>query len=145
MKPRINPGVVSRPGAFRFPKEISVFKGLAGLGSLLKQAQELSTRMKGLNDELRTRRASGTAGGGMVEIEINGVLEVLRCRIDPSLFSQGDRELLEDLVTTAVNQAIAKAKELHAEALQSATGGMDMPGLDEAMKKLLGGNPPEMS
>lgn len=118
-----------------------MFKGLGNLGSLLKQAQEFSGRMKGLNDELRNRHTSGSAGGGMVEVEVNGLMEVLRCRIDPSLVTQGDRELLEDLVATAVNQAIAKAKELHAEALKTAAGGFEVPGLDEAMQKILGGNP----
>jgi len=122
-----------------------VFKGLAGLGSLLKQAQEISGRMKGLNDELRTRRASGSAGGGMVEVEVNGVLEVLKCRIDPALVDQGDRELIEDLVTTAVNQALLKGKELHAEALKSMTGGLDVPGLEEALGKMLGESPPDSS
>ena len=122
-----------------------MFKGLAGLGSLLKQAQEISGRMKGLHEELRTRRASGSAGGGMVEVEVNGVLEVLRCRIDPTLVAQGDRELIEDLVTTAVNQALAKGKELHAEALKSMTGGLDVPGLEETLGKLLGESPPNSS
>lgn len=122
-----------------------MFKGLANLGALLKQAQEFSSRMKGINDELRTRHVTGVAGGGMVEVEVNGLMEVLRCRIDPSLVTQGDRELLEDLVTTAVNQATAKAKELHAEAMKSAAGGMEFPGLDEAMQKILGGNPPDVS
>ena len=59
-----------------------MFKGLTGLGSLLKQAQEISGRMKGLNEQLRARRATGSAGGGMVEVEVNGLLEVLGCHID---------------------------------------------------------------
>jgi DNA-binding YbaB/EbfC family protein len=122
-----------------------VFKGLANLGTLLKQAQEFGSRMKGINDELRTRRATGSAGGGMVEVEVNGLMEVLRCRIDPSLLSQGDQELLEDLVTTAVNQAITKAKELHTEAMKAAAGGLEVPGLDEAMQKILGGNTPDIT
>lgn len=122
-----------------------MFKGLANLGALLKQAQEFSSRMKGVNDELRTRHATGTAGGGIVEVEINGLMEVLRCRIDPAMVTGGDRELLEDLVTTAVNQAITKAKELHAEALKSAAGGLEVPGLDEAMQKILGGNTPDVT
>ena len=120
-----------------------MFKGLSGLGSLMKQAQEISGRMKGLNDELKARRAKGSAGGGMVEIEVNGLNEVLGCRIDEQLIAQGDRELIEDLVATAVNQAMLKAKELHAEAMQSVTGDLDVPGLNEAMGKLLGGDKPE--
>ncbi len=121
-----------------------MLKGLAGLGSLLKHAQQISGRMQGLNDELRSRRATGSAGGGLVEIEVNGLVEVLRCRIDDSLVKQGDRELLEDLVAAAINQAVARSKELHAEAIKSLTGGMELPGLDEAMGKFFGAaGPPD--
>ena len=119
-----------------------MFQGLSGLGSLLKQAQEISGRMKGLNDQLRGRRASGTAGGGMVEVEVNGLLEVLRVRVDPQLFAQADRELLEDLILTAVNQALAKGKELHAEALKTIAGSVDVSGLQETLGKLLGPSGP---
>jgi DNA-binding YbaB/EbfC family protein len=119
-----------------------VFQGLSGLGSLLKQAQEISGRMKGINDELRGRRASGTSGGGMVEVEVNGLLEVLRVRVDPQLFAQADRELLEDLILTAVNQALAKGKELHAEALKTIAGSVDVSGLQETLGKFLGESGP---
>ncbi len=113
-----------------------MFKGLSNLGALLKQAQQFGGQMEKLNEELKNRRATGTAGGGMVEVEINGLLEVLRCRIDPQLFAQGDRELIEDLVAAAVNQAIAKGKQLHAEAVKELTGGLQLPGLQEALEKL---------
>ena len=116
-----------------------MFKGLTGIGSLLKQAQEMGGRMQEINEDLRTRRATGSAGGEMVTVEVNGLNEILGCRIDQQLIDQGDRELLEDLVASAVNQALTKAKELHAEAMKSLTGGMELPGLDEAMKKLMGG------
>ena len=119
-----------------------MFQGLSGLGSLLKQAQEIGTRMKGLNDELRTRRATGASGGGMIEVEVNGALEVLRVQIDPQLIAQGDRELIEDLVATAVNQALEKGKELHAEAVKAITGNVDMGGLQDTLGKLLGPNGP---
>ena len=116
-----------------------MFKELSGLGSLLKQAQAMSGRMQEVAEQLRNRRATGSAGGGMVEIEVNGLVEVLRCKIDPGLFAQGDRELLEDLVAAAVNDASTKAKALHAEAMRSVTGGLNVPGLDQALGKLLGG------
>lgn len=115
-----------------------VFKELSGLGSLLKQAQQIGGRMQGLSEKLRGRRASGSAGGGMVEIEVNGLVEVLACRIDPKLIEQGDRELLEDLVATAVNQAVAKAKQLHADAVKELTGNIELPGLEGALSKFLG-------
>lgn len=118
-----------------------MFKGLANLGTLLKQAQQIGAQMEQLTEGMRNRRVTGTAGGGMVEIEINGLMEVLRCRIDPQLFAQNDRELLEDLVVAAVNQAIVKGKQLHADAVRGLTGGLALPGLDEALAKLTGDVP----
>ena len=115
-----------------------MFKGIGGLGSLLKQASQISSKMEGLNEELRAHRATGSAGGGMVEVEVNGLVEVLNCRIDPILVAQGDAEMLEDLVVGAVNQAVAKAKQIHAESLKSMTGGLPLPGLDDAMNKFFG-------
>ena len=122
-----------------------MFKELAGLGSLLKQAQQIGGQMEKLNDELKTRRASGSAGAGMVEIEVNGLLDVLKCKIDPTLIAGGDGELIEDMVSAAMNQAVAKGRALHAEAMKDLTGDMQLPGLDEAMAKLTGGEPPSDS
>jgi len=115
-----------------------MFKGLSNLGALLKQAQQFGGRMKELNEELKKRRAIGTAGGGMVEIELNGLVEAVRCHIDQQLLTQGDRELLEDLIAAAVNQAVAKAKQLHAEAVKELTGGLELPGLHEAIARFTG-------
>lgn len=119
-----------------------MFKGLgnlANLGSMLKQAQQMGTKLQGISEQLKTQRTSGTAGGGMVSVEVNGVGEVLKCRIDPSLVTAGDRELIEDLLPAAINQAFAKAKDLHADAVRSLTSGMDVPGLDEMMSQFTGG------
>ena len=73
-----------------------MFKGIANLGALLKQAQHIGGQMGQITEEMRKLHVSGSAGGGMVEIEVNGLMEVLRCRIDPQLAVQNDRELLED-------------------------------------------------
>lgn len=118
-----------------------MFGALGNLGSLLKQARQIEGRLAGVGDELRGRRAVGTAGGGLVEIEANGLEEILGCRIDPSLFANGDRELVEDLVCAAANQAIVRAKQLHAEAMKGLASGLSVPGLDEALAKLAGGAP----
>lgn len=109
-------------------------KNLGNLGSVLKQAQEMGAKLQGLKDELRSRRAQGSAGGGMVTVEVNGLCEVLSCRIDPSLVKPDDREMLEDLIVAAVNQACLKAKDLHTEAMQSITGGV--PGLGDLIGKM---------
>ena len=100
--------------------------------------------MQAISDELRNRRATGSAGGGMVEVEVNGLIEVLRCRIDPQLLAQPDAELLEDLVATAVNQAVVKAKQFHAEAVRSATAGLNLPGLEDALGRMLSPQPTEL-
>ena len=122
-----------------------MFKGLgnlANIGSLLKQAQQMGGKLQSLTEELKTRRTSGTAGGGMVTVEVNGVGEMLSCRIDPSLVTAGDRELLEDLLPAAVNQALAKSREMHAEAVKSMTQGMEMPGLGDMLAQMTN-EPPE--
>jgi hypothetical protein len=115
-----------------------MFKGLSNLGAILKQAQHIGGQMGKLTEELKNRRVVGSSGGGMVEIEVNGLMEVLRCKIDPALLSQGDREFLEDLVVAAVNQAIMKGKQMHADAMRDLTGGVSLPGLDAAMEKFMG-------
>lgn len=120
-------------------QEPLMFGAIGNLAALVKQAQQISGRLEGLNNELRGRRATGAAGGGLVEVEVNGLNEVLGCRIDPALLAQNDRELLEDLVREAVNQALAKARQLHAEAMKSLAGGIELPGLDEALSRLTGG------
>ncbi len=113
-----------------------MFKGIANLGSILKHAQQIGGQMSQLTDEMKKRRVTGAAGGGMVEIEMNGVMDTLCCRIDPKLFEQNDRELIEDLVVAAVNQAIAKGKQMHAEAVREMTGGLPLPGgIQEALAK----------
>jgi DNA-binding YbaB/EbfC family protein len=115
-----------------------LFKGITNLAGLLKQAQQVGSRLQQVSDELKQRRATGTAGGGMVEVEVNGLGQVLRLSIDPALVEMKDRELLEDLIPAATNQALAKAKELHAEVIKDLTGGMNFPGLDEVLAKVTG-------
>ena len=115
-----------------------MFKNLTNLASMMKQAQEMGQKMKNVGEELKARRVTGAAGGGMVEVEMNGAGEMLRIKIDPSLVVDGDVEMLEELIPAAVNNAQEKARELHAQAMQDVTNGMDMPGIDEALSKLTG-------
>lgn len=118
-----------------------MFKGLgnlANLGAIMKQAQEMGSRMQAMQEELKHKRTSGTAGGGLIEVEVNGLAEVLAVRIDPTLMEKGDREMIEDLLPAAFNAAQHKAKELHSEAMKSLTGGMAIPGLQEALSQMSG-------
>jgi DNA-binding YbaB/EbfC family protein len=120
-----------------------MFKGLGNLTGMLKQAQEVGTRLQSLNEELNHRRATGSAGAGLVEVEVNGLGQVLRVSIDSSLIERKEKEVIEDLVPAAVNQAQAKAKEMHAEAMRSITGGFNLPGLDDALAKMTQGETKE--
>jgi DNA-binding YbaB/EbfC family protein len=101
----------------------------------------MSGKLEQLTAELKTKRATGAAGGGMVEVDVNGLGETLAVRIDPALIAKQDRELLEDLLPAAINAARQKAKELHAEAMQQLTGGLPIPGLADALGQL-GVTPP---
>jgi len=110
-----------------------LFKGLgdlANLGSLVKQAQKMGEQMQQVNDTLKFERVTGNAGAGLVEVEANGLGEVLAVRIDPTLVEKQDRELIEDLLPAAINAAQQKAKGLQAEKMQSLTGGLQIPGID---------------
>jgi DNA-binding YbaB/EbfC family protein len=118
-----------------------VFKGLgdfANIGALMKQAQEIGGKMQALQGELKARRATGSAGGGLVEVDVNGLGETLAVRLDPSLVAKGDREMIEDLLPAAMNDAQRKAKQMHAAAMQALTGGLPVPGLQEALSQLTG-------
>ena len=118
-----------------------MFKGigdLSKLGQMMSQAQEVGARIQEMQEQLKHQRATGSAGGGMVEVDVTGDGEVLAVRIEPSLYEKQDREMLEDLLPAAFNDARAKAKQLHAEAMQQAAGGLDLPGLGDAMSKFTG-------
>lgn len=120
-----------------------MFKGLADLaniGSLLKQAQQMSGKLAQVTEELKARRTQGSSGGGMVTAEVNGLGEVLACRIDPSLIAAGDRELIEDLLPAAINEAVGKSKAMHAQAMKSMAEGLNVPGLDGMLSQITGGD-----
>jgi nucleoid-associated protein EbfC len=113
-----------------------VLKGLgnlANLPGLLKQAQEMGGKLQQLNAELKGKKVTGAAGGGLIEVDANGLGEVLAVRIDPSLVEKQDREMLEDLLPAAINAAQQKAKELHSQSMQSLAGGFSLPGLSDAL------------
>lgn len=104
----------------------------------MKQAQQMGSKMQALNDRLKSERATGSAGGDMVVVEVNGLGEVLRVKIDPTLVARGETEMIEDLAAAAMNQAQLKAKQLNAEAMKSLAEGMDVPGLSDALAQFSG-------
>jgi DNA-binding YbaB/EbfC family protein len=82
-------------------------------------------------------RISGIAGGGLVTVGVNGLQELVSCKIDPCLFQQGDAELLEELIVTAVNNAIDESRSQQAETMRSLAENVDMSGLSGIIEKLV--------
>ncbi len=123
---------------------MSFLQGLGQLGNIagmMKQAQEMQGRMKQMAEQLKSERVTGSAGGGMVEVTMTGEGIVLSVRIDPVLVEKNDRELIEDLLPTAFNDAREKVEELKQQALAEVTGGMNLPGLEGMMEKFGGSGP----
>jgi DNA-binding YbaB/EbfC family protein len=94
---------------------------------IMKQAQQLQSRMQSLQAELETAEVEGRAGGGLVAVVMSGKGEVKKVSIDPSLMKEDEREVLEDLIVAASADAKAKAEALAAEKMKSVTGGMALP------------------
>ena len=118
-----------------------MFKGISGLMQAMKQAQAVQGRIGEIQSKLAGVRVEGSAGGGMVTVTADGTQRVLNCRIEPSLLSGGDREVLEELVGGAVNQALERAKEAATQEMSSLMEGLDMSAMGDALSGLSrGGN-----
>ena len=110
-----------------------MFKNLAGLGNLMK----MGTQVQEVKEKLKGTKVTGSSGGGMIEVEMSGTGQVLRLSIEPKLVEDNEKDMLEDLIPAAVNDAIAKAKQLHLEELKKLTQGLEFPGLDSALTSLI--------
>ena len=96
---------------------------------MMQQAQQMQGKLAELQEELAKRTVTGSAGGGMVSVDADGKGMIRRVKIDPSLVTGGDVELLEDLVAVAVGDAQQKASALGAEEMGRLAGGLGIPGL----------------
>ena len=93
----------------------------------MKQAQEMQAKMAEMQERLVETEMSGAAGGGMVQVTVNGKGEMRSLRIDPSLLNPDDVAVLEDLIVAAANDAKAKVEVHAAEEMQKLTGGLNLP------------------
>lgn len=98
-----------------------------GLGDLMQQAQKMQAQMQKAQAELANMEVEGQAGGGMVTIVMTGGHEVRRVKIDDSLFGE-DKDMLEDLVAAAVNDAVHKVERTTKEKMSGLTAGLNLPG-----------------
>ena len=97
--------------------------------SFMRQAQELQAKLAKAQQELANTTVEVSSGGGAVKVTINGQQEIKEIKISPEAINPEDVEMLEDLVLTAVKEAIAKSQELATKHLGKLTGGLKIPGL----------------
>ncbi len=116
-----------------------MFNNLGNLADLMRNAGKIQETVQKATESLGQVVAEASSGGGAVTARANGRLELVGLRIDPKLLADGDAELLEDLVTAAVNQALVKAREAAARSLTSMAGGLPLPGFPGGSGPVSGG------
>jgi DNA-binding YbaB/EbfC family protein len=97
--------------------------------NMLKQAQELQAKLAKAQEELSNATVEASSGGGAVTVTMNGQQQIISVKISPEVVNEDDVELLEDMVLSAVSEAITKSQELAAKQLSGLTGGLKIPGL----------------
>ena len=100
-----------------------------GFGNIMKQAQKMQAKMAEMQEQLKDEVLDASAGGGTVKVTITGDLVVKSIEIDPTAVDPEDVELLQDMTTAAVNEAIRAAQELQQRRMADISGGMNIPGL----------------
>ena len=103
--------------------------GGMNMNSMLAKAQKMQEEMAAAQAEVEAAEVEATAGGGAVTVRANGAKKILGIRISPEAIDPDDVEMLEDLITAAVNEALAKADDLMQQKMGSITGGMNLGGL----------------
>jgi len=100
---------------------------MKNLGQIMKQAQEMQDKMAQMQDRLSAEEVTGQAGGGMVQVTLNGKYEMRKIKIDSSLAGADDVEVLEDLIVAAQNDAKNKVEVMVQEKMSELTGGLQLP------------------
>ena len=99
------------------------------MNNLMKQAQQMQAKLAMLQNELAEREVEASAGGGMVKVKVNGKQELLSISINKECVDPNDVATLEELVFTAVNQAMKNSQDMVQQAMSKVTGGMNIPGM----------------
>ncbi len=103
--------------------------GAGGMAQLMKQANQMQMKMKKLQEDLANKTYEGSSGGGAVKVTVTGQNLIQAIHISDDVFKSGDKEMLQDMVMTAANEALKTAKETSAKEMEKITGGMNIPGL----------------
>lgn len=102
---------------------------MANMNQLMKQAQQMQAKLSTLQKELETREFESSTGGGMVNVKVNGKQELVEITIDKEVVDPNDVEMLQELVKTAINQAMKESQDSVQNAMSKVTGGLSIPGL----------------
>ncbi|MFZ4712960.1 MAG: YbaB/EbfC family nucleoid-associated protein [Bacteriovoracaceae bacterium] len=102
---------------------------MKNMNNLLKQASQMQAKLATLQNELSTREVESSSGGGMVKVKVNGKQELLSITINKECVDPNDVEMLQDLVKTAINQAMKESQDMVSQAMSKVTGGLSIPGL----------------
>lgn len=97
--------------------------------NLIRQANQMQARMKKLQEELALKEYVSSSGGGAIEVTIRGENHVAQLKISPEIFKEGDAEMLQEMLTTALNDALERAKKDQDGEMAKLTGSMNIPGL----------------
>ena len=97
-----------------------------GLGDLMKQAQQMQEKMQSMQNEIANKEVTGLSGGGLLEVVLTGRHDVRKVNIDDSLMSE-DKQILEDLIAAAVNDAVRKIENSQKEGMSDLTSGIPLP------------------
>ncbi len=100
-----------------------------GLGNIMKQAQQMQQRIARVQQELEGREVEATSGGGMVTAVVTGKMQLVSLKIEKDVVDPEDIEMLQDLVSAAVNEALKQSQEMMQQEMGKVTGGMNLPGM----------------
>ena len=103
--------------------------GPSNMNQMIKKAQKMQEDMANLQADLENREFTATAGGGMVEVTVDGKHLIKNIKINPEAVDPDDIEMLEDFITIAVNEAVEKATKTSEEEMGAITGGLNIPGM----------------
>jgi len=104
-------------------------KGIPNMGNILKQAQQFQARMAKLQEELGEKTVEASSGGGMVTVVVNGRQELVSIEIDPEVVDPQDTDMLQDLILAAVNEGLARAKDMVNEEMGKLTKSLNLPNI----------------
>lgn len=104
-------------------------KGPSNMNAMMRQAQKMQEDMTALQEELDSREYDVSAGGGVVNIKINGKKEIISIEIKPEIVDPDDIEMLQDILTAGINEAIKKVENTNSEEMGKLTGSLNIPGL----------------